>query len=284
MNGPNTTPAERQFTVNTIDMTDAVLYAGILPHSTHERDHAYELLEPKYTTQGAKSYIEGIGRMQAVVAGASLPRELLLGASLGFEGPGRKIERTQLEAKTRKETQEILVDHMVEYVEDAKLTVDSLYALDMELEDVESTDKFEIPDNLDLYPDLHRAVATLARLYETRQYIAGGEPRKTRMNTDLLDDTNTEVQKRMAEAMYEVTVGEARKDLTEALRLEIGRLEFWLDQLLGHEGKSAQVVELGEKGSFDEPTVRRRYGAVAINHDIEARINSRMNTFDIYRD
>jgi hypothetical protein len=283
MNGPNSTPIERQFTVNTINMTDAVLYAGILPHSTNERDHAYKLLDPKYTTKGAKSYIEEIARMQAVLVGASLPRELLLGASHGFESPGRKIERTQLESKTRKETQEILVDHMVDYIEDAKLTVDSLYALDMELEDIDSAEKFEIPDNLDLYPDLQRAIAVLARLYETRQYIAGGEPRKTRMNTDLLDDTNTEVQKRMAEAMYEVTVGEARKDLTEALRLEIGRLEFWLDQLLGHEGKSAQIVELGEEGSFNELSVRRRYGAVAISHVIDERINSRINTFDTYR-
>jgi hypothetical protein len=281
MNGPN---KEAQLTVNSVDMTDAVLDAGILPHSTNERDHAYELLDPKYATYGAKAYIEGIATMQAAFARAALPAEMTLGAQLGFESPGRKIERAQVEDESRKETQEILVDHMMDYVEDAKLTIDSLYALDMALDGVDSAEKFDIPDNLDLYPDLHRAAAALVRLYETRQYIAEGKPRKTRMNTDLLDDSDPKVQKRMVSAMNDVTVGEARRDLTEALRLEIGRLELWLDQLFGHPGRSAQVVELGEEGSFDEPAIRRRYGAVAISHDIAARINSRINTFDTYRE
>ncbi|MDB5167115.1 MAG: hypothetical protein JWN26_260 [Candidatus Saccharibacteria bacterium] len=281
MNNPN---REAPPAVNTIDMTDAVLYAGILPHSTNERDHAYELLDPKYTTYGAKAYIEGIATMQATLAAAALPREIWPGASLGFKSEGRKVEEARLKDETRKEIQEVLVDHMMDYTEDAKLTIDSLYALDMELEDVDSAEKFEIPDELDLYPELQRAVAALVRLYETRQYIAEGEPRKTRMNTDLLDDGSSKVQKRMAIAMHDVTVGEARRDLTEALRLEIGRLELWLDQLFGHPGKSAQVVELGEEGSFDEPTTRRRYGAIAINDDIAARISSRINTFDTYRE
>lgn len=271
---------EKHVPVTVIDITDTLLHAGMLPHSTNERDHASAVL----SANSGKAYVEEIARMQAIFAAAALPAEIWLGASLGFKSETRKIEEAQVKDKTRKETQEVVVDHFMDYAEDATLNIDSLYALDMELEDVDSAEKFEIPDSLDLYPGLQRAVAVLVRLYETKQYIAEGKPHENRMDTDLLDDSDIKVQKRIAAAMQDVTVGEVRQDLTEALRLEIGRFELWQDQLFGHPGKSAQIVELGEEGSFDEPAIRHRYGAIAINNDIAARISSRINTFDIYRE
>jgi hypothetical protein len=259
--------AERQSPTKAQRDTFTVLEAGILPHSTHERDHARALLGAAYTIQGGKRYVERVANYNSKNVILGLPPEITLGAQLGYESSERKELRTRLASEQRDGVMMTIADHMMDYVEDANLTVEALYDLDESIGSSHPGQGSLGALLVDPRPEIHHAVATLARLYETKQYASSSLKQMGHMDTDLLGRTE-EVDERIADALRDITIGETRKDITEALRLEIGRMDFWTDQLFGHPSRSSRRVPLGETGDFDEPAVQKRYGVIAINNPL----------------
>lgn len=255
--------------------------AGILPHSTNERDHAQVLLGAAYRIQGGKGYVERIASIHSKDVIIDLPPDIWLGNGVGVEHPGRQEQRSRLADMQHDAVMTTIADHMMDYVEDAKATIEALYDLDRSIGSEHPGQEPLGTLLVDPRPGIQLAMTTLVRLYETKRYASSKSKQRGHMDTDLLERTE-EVDERIADALRDLTIGEARKDITEALRLEIGRLEFWTDQLFGHLGRPAVSVQLGEDGDFDESAVQKRYGVIAVNNPLlRARILRRMSLIEL---
>ncbi len=254
---------EKQMTKAAKD-TIVVLDAGILPHSTNERDHARALLSPAYNIQGGKLYAERIANFHSSNMILGLPAELTLGAQLGFESPSRKAERQRITQAKRDEVMSTVADHMMNYVEDAQKNIDALLYLDTAIEGLSRSQPLGVL-LLDPKPEVQRAVATLTRLYETQEYATQDGARKSRMNTDLIENVTDAVRLCIKEATHELTIGEVKKEIFEALELETGRLNFWTDQLMGHPDQPAERAKPDESDEFNRPATRKRYGVVEVD-------------------
>lgn len=263
-------------------MTRAVFDAGILPHSFSERDHAYTLLRPGYRIKGGKEYVENIARMNVGHIIMDVPPQNTLRSQLGFPDPQIEDERTRIRDSERAKVMTKIADHMMDYVEDAQATIEALYDLDKSIGDSHPGHELLGTLLVDPRPEIHHAIATLVRLYETKQYIAKGSTLEGRLDTDLVAMETEEAEQRIAEGIRDLTVGEARKELTEALRLEIGRKDFWTDQLLGHPSQPKRPVPLGIAGEYDEHAVQKRYGVVATDNPLlRGRILRRMSLIEL---
>ena len=268
-----TTPDKPSETTNNVEqskaksITVAVLDAGILPHSTNERDHAYALLRPAYNIQGGKSYTERIANFHGNNVILGLPAEITLGAQLGYESEGRKALRKRLIQEQRDGVMRTVADHMMNYVEDAQKNIDALLHLDVATEGFAKTQPLGPLLSGDTRPEIQRAVAVLTRLYETQEYATRPAAQKSRMNADLIKDMEKDaIQDRIKEATHDLGIGEVRKEIIEALELETGRLNFWTDQLIGHPDQPMERAQPDESDEFNRPAMRKRYGVVEIDN------------------
>lgn len=270
---------ERRMTKAAKD-TIVVLDAGILPHSTNERDHARALLRSAYNIQGGKMYAERIASFHSQEPILDIPPDISLAGQLGFQNPHWESLRKQRIEEQRSGVMTTVADHMMDYVEDAKKNIDALKYLDISIEGLHKSQPLGVL-LLDPRPEVQRAVATLTRLYETQEYATQAGAKKSRMNTDLIENVTNDVKERIKEATHELTIGEVKKEIEKALELEAGRLNFWSDQLVGHpdqRAKHAQPDEPDESDEFDRPAIRRRYGVIEIdNTKLRDRVLKRMS-------
>jgi hypothetical protein len=258
--------------------TVVVLDAGILPHSTNERDHAYALLGPVYNIQGGKMYAERIARMNVGHIIMDVPPQITHRAQLGLPDPELEARRTAIRDAERAKVMTTVADHMMNYVEDAQMNIDALLALDVATEGFTKTQPLGPLLAGDTRPEIQRAVTVLTRLYETQEYATQPDAKKSRMNTDLIKDIAEEaVQDRIKEATHDLGIGEVRKEIMDAIELEIGRLNFWTDQLIGHPDQPREQAQADESDEFNRPAVRKRYGVVEIdNPTLRNRIFKRL--------
>lgn len=215
--------------------TRALLEIGILPHSASERDHATKLLNKEYDQVGGLRYVYEIAAFHNHpphgTSEPALSAPQLLAAQLGLD-PLENWRKNAIDFH-RGEVRSTLADHMIDYVEDAQLTINAVNLLMTTLQPV----ALERPVGQFLHDPIEetaRALAALTRLYETKQYALSPTSQKSRINTDLLDTSVYGVKSRIKEATYDQTVGQTMVDAAELIDLEVGRLAFWLDQLVGH--------------------------------------------------
>lgn len=215
--------------------TRALLDIGILPHSASERDHATKLLNKEYDQVGGLKYVYETAAFHNHPPHGNgepaLSAPQLLVAQLGFD-PLENWRKNAIDFH-RGEVRSTLADHMIDYVEDAQLTINAVNHLTTTLQPV----TLERPIGQFLYDpteETTRALAALTRLYETKQYALSSTSQKSRINTNLLDTSAYGVKSRLKEATYDQTVGQTMVDAAELIDLEVGRLAFWVDQLVGH--------------------------------------------------
>jgi hypothetical protein len=248
-----------------------VLNAGLLPHSTNERDHAWELLQPAYNIQGARLYIEKVAAMHSQEPMIDRPPELTLAAQLGYKNPLVEHEREGIIRAQKQGVMLTITDHMMDYVEDASAMIDALRQLERAISQVDETlpiGKFLV----DPKPEIHLAFALLTRMHETLEYATQTKAQKTQMNQPLENDPSAEnkdnIQQRIEEATHDLTIGEIRLEVAQALTLEKGRMTFWSDQLIGHPDVTANA---------DKAAVRKREGAVEAHSFLKDRVYDRMS-------
>lgn len=264
-------------------MTIAVLDAGILPHSTKERNHAYKLLGPAYRISGGKGYVENVSRLKNPHVIIDRPPQISQRAELGYADPIVEAERQRIAQEQRDKVMTKVADHMMDYVEDANETIDALYNLDLSIGDSYPGQAPLGVLLVDPRPEIRRAIATLARLHETKEYTKNESTQEGHIDTNLVKLTD-ETEQRIADATRDLTIGETRKAITEALRLEIGRMEFWTDQLFGHSSHPSRPIPLGDTEDYDEPAVavEKRHGVIAVDNPIlRARVLWRMTLIEL---
>ena len=239
--------------------TIRMLDGGVLPHSANERDHADALMNPAYRIAGGKGYAERIAmlRKRPVIIdnGPIVTLEASYLNSVGKESDHTKDLRKRLEQEQHDGIVSTVADHMMGYVEDAAQVIDDVNYFEGAIESFHETQPLG-PLVQDPRPEVQRALAALTRLYETQQYATQTEGQKSRMNADLNEVTDT-ISARIVEATHDLTIGEVRREITELLRLEYGRLEFWSDQLIGHPDRPA-VGSKDDEGHI--LAVRERHG------------------------
>lgn len=252
--------------------TIRVLDAGLLPHTTNERDHVDALLNPAYKLAGGKGYAERIAvwRKRPVILDKG--PVVTLQESAGFESQYIKDLRQRAEQEQHDGVVSTVADHMMNYVEDVAQVIDDVNYFEGVIEHLDDSQPLGLLIQ-DPKPEVARALAALTRLYETQLYATQNESKRSRMNADLTETTNA-ITARIVEATHDLTVGEVRREITELLRLEYGRLEFWSDQLIGHPDRPA-VGSKDDEGHV--PAMRERHGvAETDNFAIRDMILKRM--------
>jgi hypothetical protein len=274
---------ESQMTKAAMD-TAVVLDAGILPHSTKERDHARELLKPAYNIQGGKLYVEGIARLNNPHVIIDSPPDISLRGQLSLPDHQKEQKRQEIAKEIQDAAVTKVADHMMDYVEDAKKTIDALtYLKDM----IGSFDEKLLFSLLVPTPSLEarRSIATLTRMYETKEYVQQAGPTRTRMNNDLMVEGDDQVDERIKEATDDQTVGAIKIEIAEALALETGRLNFWSDQLIGRRELSARSEQRDELDVLTKPArpaIRKRYGVIELdNPKLRTRVLKRMSSIAV---
>lgn len=255
----------------TQEKTIALLVAGVLAHDGSERDHAYELLQSRYRKGGGKSYAERIAQFNNPPVILAEFRELLPGASLGFESPAKQARRAQAQADQYNGNLTKIADHILGYVEDGTMNVEALRYTRPVIQHIEEPYSAGIFVVVNPDPKIYRALATIARLYETQDYATRGYRQISSINFKLEDATSDESRQRVAEIIDSLSVDDAIELFDEAILYETGRIEFWKTQL---QGRPALPARYGVAGTL--PAVPERQGIAEISPELKSKIDTRL--------
>lgn len=238
-----------------------ILNSGILPHGNHERDEMAELLKLARDPEGVLSHTHRIAAYHISDEHTPFTHAQLLAQQLGFyvneELRTTKTQEVRLGVVTKK------ADHMLNYVEDSQDTMSSMSSLQSALNDVEDDESpINSLDNLD--PVKMRALVRLTRFYEVQDYATNPQFQKSRMDALLTGQGIDGIKKFIQENMDNRSIKVVKDDIVDYLKLERGRMLFWLDHLVGHKSEAASLGRLA---------VRPRIGLVdSKKYDVKDRI------------
>jgi len=216
--------------------TAVLLDAGMLVHSESERTDAYDLLQPVYARNGGMAFAERIALLNRDnYSSDELPspsqsdlQKIQLGMDPFKEWKSQPFYRLQHDERTMT----TFADHVIGYINDSQANIDAARFVAKALRTFEYDQPIKEFGDSDMR--VRRALAGIARMRETEDYATTLPARRSDINVDLTDFENEQVRERIQNAIGGRNVGEILQDLMELTTYEIGRLEFWIDQAVGH--------------------------------------------------
>lgn len=233
---PSQTPesTERLTDTKARQKTAALLDAGILVHNENERTDAYDLLQPLYARNGGLAFVERIALLNRKnYSSDELPspsQSDLQSMQLGYD-PFKEWKRQNI-AQHDERVMTTFIEHVIGYIYDAQANIDAARFVAKALRSFDDTQPIKEFGSTD--PRVRRALAGITRMRETEDYATTLPARRSDINVDLTDFKNEAIIQRIQDATGGRNVGEILQDLMELTAYETGRLEFWLDQTVGH--------------------------------------------------
>jgi len=214
--------------------TAVLLDAGMLVHSESERTDAYDLLQPVYARNGGLAFTERLAAFNRnTYSSDELPspsQSDLQAIQLGFD-PFKEWKRQNI-AQHDERVMTTFADHVIGYIGDAQANIDAARFVAKALRTFEYDQQIKEFGDSDMR--VRRALAGITRMRETEDYATTLPARMSDINVDLTDFENEQVRERIQNAIGGRNVGEILQDLMELTAYETGRLEFWIDQAIGH--------------------------------------------------
>lgn len=250
------------------DKTLFMINSGILPHGNSERDDIAEILKLVKNPRGILDYTEGIANFHNHFSGDDrlppLTHTQLLAQQLGFD-----VYKDWRDMHIKEHRNDVImtkVDHMLNYVDDAQDKLTVMTNLRTLLEPTDNDISINNLENLDIVN--MRALLDLVRFYEVQDYATSPKFQKSHMDETLLGQGIDGISDYIKEAIGDRSIGQIKLDIANYLKLEKGRLLFWIDHLVGHE---AQPVEQ------DRLAVGPRVGLVdSTKYNLRDRIEGRL--------